>query len=406
MLQVPSVLAGVRILTEDIAGLPIQIKKRSSKGGWELDTEHRLNGVFRKPNPRETKNPFIKNMITNYLMNGSAYSVIARKGGLPCQLIGLARQARPRIPNDPATTDLFYEVYSPYFGSLDIGVGKSRGSKARSRLVSEADLIKLTGIKILSDSEEYLSPLTACSEVVTLAAAIQYAQGLMFRNGVAAQGIITSKKSMQPDQIDMYQANLTKMLSGVQNTGGFAFMAGEFDIHEFTGSKPIDMDYTNITELLGRQTFRTLRIPLHKGGFEDKDAAATVEEQNIRYVNESIKSMTNPLEEQFNDKLLMESERDTYRIEFNYDSMFTPSRKDQFDMFQTGINSSIINPNEARDELGMPGIGEEGELFTRPLNTGTLGDNSAVSQLPMTQTSSNEKQDTKTKSTTRKARAK
>ncbi|OUI81664.1 hypothetical protein HK22_02060 [Gluconobacter sp. DsW_056] len=280
---------------------------------------------------------------------------------------------------------LFYDVYSPYFGSLDIGFGPQRSSGNRSRRVGETDIIKLTGIKLSVDSEDFLSPLTANTELISLCAAVQYSQGLMFRNSISAQGLVISKKAMTPDKWDEMGAHLTNTLTGVQNTGGFGFIAGEFDIHEFQNSKPIDMDYTAITELLCRQVYRILRIPPGKGGFEDKDASATTEEQNLRYVNETLKAYTAPLAEQFNNKLLLESERENYRIEFNFDSMFTPSRKDMVDMFQTGINSSIFNPNEAREELGMPGAGPEGDIFTRPLNTGTLGDNSEVSQLPMTQ---------------------
>src|SRR5215469_11005873 len=49
-LQSAAVYGCTKCIGEDIAGLPVQVRRKQSGGGWVIDDEHPLNDLFKRPN--------------------------------------------------------------------------------------------------------------------------------------------------------------------------------------------------------------------------------------------------------------------------------------------------------------------------------------------------------------------
>ena len=87
-LQSAAVYGCTKCIGEDIAGLPVQVRRKTANGGWAVDEKHPLNTLFRRPNRLMTAFQFWTYYLTAYCLRGNAYAVIVRDDdGFPVELI-------------------------------------------------------------------------------------------------------------------------------------------------------------------------------------------------------------------------------------------------------------------------------------------------------------------------------
>jgi hypothetical protein len=69
-LQSAAVYACTKCISEDIACLPVQIRRKQAGGGWVIDERHPLNLLFRRPNRLVTAFQFWTYYLTAYCLRG------------------------------------------------------------------------------------------------------------------------------------------------------------------------------------------------------------------------------------------------------------------------------------------------------------------------------------------------
>ena len=80
-MQMTAVYSCVRILSEAVAGLPLQFYKYNDSGGKEKAVDHPLYFLLHdEPNPEMTSFVFRETLMTHLLLWGNAYSQIIRNG--------------------------------------------------------------------------------------------------------------------------------------------------------------------------------------------------------------------------------------------------------------------------------------------------------------------------------------
>lgn len=77
-------------------------------------------------------------------------------------------------------------------------------------------------------------------------------------------------------------------------------------------------------------------------------------------------------EQEINDKLFYFSEKNTTFAEFNVDGLLRGDTKARFETYQKGIQSGIINPNQARQMENWNKY-EGGDTFYMPMNIQPVG---------------------------------
>lgn len=74
-----NIAVAVRAVSDSIAGLPIEIKRKILKDGeevWENDTDHTLNELFAEPNRFNDGNQVIKHFCQSLIVTGNGYALI------------------------------------------------------------------------------------------------------------------------------------------------------------------------------------------------------------------------------------------------------------------------------------------------------------------------------------------
>jgi len=77
-MQVATAYACCRVLAEDIAKLPIRLRRRQKGGGSVVDLDHPINRLLWRPNPWQTPFDFKSYLVYSLALVGNGYSYIVR----------------------------------------------------------------------------------------------------------------------------------------------------------------------------------------------------------------------------------------------------------------------------------------------------------------------------------------
>ena len=115
-----AVHACVRVLSEDVAALPLNVYRRTKEGGKEKAKDHPLFDLLHyQPNPEMTAISFRSALMVNVLLEGNAYAYIEydRAGKIMGLWPLISTQVRPYRTEAGA---IRYRVGSQDFGAYDI----------------------------------------------------------------------------------------------------------------------------------------------------------------------------------------------------------------------------------------------------------------------------------------------
>ncbi len=113
-MQIVTVYACVRLLSNTIAGLPLHLYRYTGDGeDKELATDHPLYKIlYRQPNPEMSSFSFWEALMCHLLLWGNAYAQIVRDG--KNEILGLypLLPENMEIDRDPKSGDLFYTYHA------------------------------------------------------------------------------------------------------------------------------------------------------------------------------------------------------------------------------------------------------------------------------------------------------
>ena len=174
-LQSAAVYGCTKCISEDIACLPVQVRRKTADGeGWVIDRQHPLNRLFRRPNRLMTAFQFWAYLLTAYCLRGNAYAVIERdRNGAPVELI-------PVTP-DRVTVRLSVVDGSPWYlvNAKQIGIGV---------WVAPEDMLHMRNMSV--DGYLGLSPIACAQDVIGLSLAAQQHGAILFRQGGQISGVL------------------------------------------------------------------------------------------------------------------------------------------------------------------------------------------------------------------------
>ena len=132
-MQMTAVYSCVRILSEAVAGLPLQFYRYNDNGGKEKAVDHLLYFLLHdEPNPEMTSFVFRETLMTHLLLWGNAYSQIIRNG--KGEIVALYPLMPDRMTVDRDEHGRLYYQYLVYDGDdVDGRTGTGSESKWKNR---------------------------------------------------------------------------------------------------------------------------------------------------------------------------------------------------------------------------------------------------------------------------------
>lgn len=179
-MQMTVVYSCVRILSEAIAGLPLQFYRYTESDGKEKAVDHPLYFLLHdEPNPEITSFVFRETLMTHLLLLGNAYAQIIRNGR--GEVIALYPLMADRMSvNRDRDGQLYYEytVYSDDAPTV-------KGSTVR---LTPTDVLHIPGLGF--DGLVGYSPIAMAKNAIGMAIACEEYGAKFFANGAAPSGVL------------------------------------------------------------------------------------------------------------------------------------------------------------------------------------------------------------------------
>ena len=328
--QLSAVWACVRLLAETVASMPVKAYKKTDKGRVEVE-DHWFIELLETPNQYMTQVEFLETLMLNLALHGNAYCQVETLAGRVRSLLPLmTAQMQTRLLSDGSVVHYYF-----YAGDVKAFASDSIWHT------------KLFGNGIIGKS-----PLAFARNTMGIGQAAEQSVSNVYTNGGKRSGVLSIDKLLTPEQRTAIRQNFATLTTG-DDTRLLVLEAGM----TFDG---ISMSPQDI-ELLASRRFQIEEICRFFGVpsvLINDTAGSTTWGSGIQQIVDgfyrlSLRPYLERLEASIERYLLGAGEEDI-EIEFDFDSLLRSDITTRFEAYRTGIQGSILTPNEARAMEGLP----------------------------------------------------
>lgn len=361
-MQVSAVWACVRLLSETVASLPVNVYRKTDNGRELAPDFWFARLMARKPNRYQTKLEFFETMMLNLALHGNAYAKIDRLGGQIRSIMPLmSAQITPSLLDDGSIA-YAYEAD----GNVDVYAESSIWH------------IKLYGNGIVGKS-----PLAFGRNMIGIAQAAEQVVTNIYTNGGKRSGVLSLDRLLTPEQRDQVRANFSTLTTGTDERLLVLEMGMKFD--------PVAMSPQDI-ELLSSRKFQLEEICRWFGVpsvlVNDTSGSTTwgsgIEQLVSGFYKLNLRPYLERIEASVSSNLFSQAEADEYEFEFDFEGLLRSDLKSRIDAYKSAVAGTIMTPNEVRKIEGLPRMDGGDELLSQvnmsPL--GKLGQAQAMPQAP------------------------
>ena len=351
-LRYTAVYAAIKLLSENIAGLPKDVLVKTDDGGYLPASDHPAFKLLSgDPNPYTDAFTFWFTINAWLQGKGNAFAIIRSEKGRPVEL----HQVNPDwVQIVIVEGEKVYVVKSdnPDFAFLD-------GTYLEHEMLHFM-LFTLNGIV-------GIDPISYNAAAIGEGIAAQKFTSDFFRTGGAIKGVLETDQALGDDD---YEAFMKHYKATAGN--------GETPLLEY-GFKYKSVNLSpEAAQLISSKTFtiddiaRIFCIPPHMLAEMSHATFSNIEAQNIFFGSYSLRPICKRLEKQLERKLFLPSEVGKYHVKFDLNGLMRGDATARAGFYEKGINTGWMTPNEARELEGLrrlPGL----DVPRMPLNYTTVG---------------------------------
>jgi len=350
-LQLPVVLACVRVLAESFSVLPLKLYRKGSNSR-ALITKHWLYDLIsRRPNSYQTPFEWREMMQGHLALRGNAYNeIIADRRGNITELMPL-HPDRIRIEYLSGADDFQYRYrYTDRMGNV--------------RVLTRGEVWHIRGLS--SDGIQGMSPIALMRESVGMGLAAQEYGARFFQNDAKPGGgwIEFPGNFKDKPARDTFRESFQDAQTGL-NRGKVAVLEYGMKFHEL-GLTNKDSQFLEARQFQVGDIARMFRIPPHLVGDLSKATFSNIEQQSLDFVIHTMTPWSERWESSIESNLLLESDQDI-DVEFDFTALLRGDQAARSMFYHNGIMDGWMTRNEARGSEGREPLDGLDEPL-RPLN--------------------------------------
>jgi len=376
-LAIPAVYAAVRVITDNVAVLPIMLHRRI-EGGKERATDHPLYRLLHdEPNPWMTPFTFKETLQGHLLLWGNAYAEIVRDGsGQPVALWPLRPPDVQKIQRT-ASGDLLYTYRVPSGGGSGVSGqngGTGDGTAATKRAgelveIPQRNMFHLRGLS--SDGIIGYSPITLHREALGLALAAEEYGARFFGNNASPGGVLQTKARLSDQAATRLKESWEGAHRGLTEAHRVAILEEGVEWKQ-VGLPPGDAQFIETRKFQLTEISRLFRVPPHKINDLDRATYSNIDKLEQAFALDGVLPWLVRWEEQITKDLLLPRDRATYFAEFKMDAQWRADIKTRYEAYGMGRQWGWLSPNDIREFENMNPI-EGGDEYLSPINMQPLG---------------------------------
>ena len=340
---------GVRMISETVGSLPLNVYKRRPTRGQDVWREHPVHPLLHsEPNPEMTAMSFRQTLVGHAIGYGNAYAEIVRRGdGMPAQLWPLAPD---RVkPKRDENNDLWYEV---------------RIDNGGYAYLPAADVLHVPGLGF--DGICGYSLISVAMESIGINLAQEKYTGKFFSNGGHVSAVIETDNVLQDDTFARLKSEIAKNIGGLDNAHRIAILEAGLKL------KPTNITNGDAQLIEGKRLSiedwaRWLNMPPHKLKEMGHSTFSNIEHQNIEWVVDSIRPWLERFEQEYNRKLFRN--KNQFYTKHVVDGLLRGDHRSRNEAYAIGRNWGWLSANDVLEfEDRNPLPGDLGDIYLVPGN--------------------------------------
>ena len=342
-----AVWAAIKLLSESVAGLPVQVFRQDGDKK-ELDRSHSTyNLLHSEPNPLMSSFSFHQSMMFDVLINGNAYAHIHRDGSENAKWLEIINPNKVKV-----------EVNRRKWYKIEGIVGK----------IADRNMIHIVG---LSDNGIIgKSPIKVCQEAIGLGIAAEKFGAKFFGNGANMTGVLEAPFAMTPDQRKNLSNSWDNKNAGIEKSGGTAILEGGLK-YQRIGIPPDQAQFIATRKFQVNEIARIFNVPPHLIADLERSTNNNIEHQGIEFVTYSLLPWIRRFEQEYNRKLFKETDKPNYFAEFNLSGLLRGDATARAEFYVKLWGIGALNDNEIRG-LENKNPYEGGDKYFVPMNMTTV----------------------------------
>lgn len=324
-MQTTAVYACVRVLSEAIAGLPLNLYRYTPDGGREKTINHpRYRLLHDAPNPEMTSFIFRETLMSHLLLWGNAYAQIIRNG--TGQLI------------------YTYSKDSDEFGA---------DNRCQQIVLSQDEVLHVPGLGF--DGLIGYSPIAMAKNAIGISLAAEQYGALFFANGATPGGIL-EHPGIVKDPVKLRES-WHAQFSGT-NRHNVAVLEEGMTFQQLS-IPPDQAQFLETRKFQIDEIARIFRVPPHMVGDLEKSTFSNIEQQSLEFVKYTLNPWCVRWEQAMNQQLVLPSERSQVFTKFNVDGLLRGDYQSRMNGYAIGRQNGWLSANDIRELEDMNRIPAE-----------------------------------------------
>lgn len=344
-MQLSTVWACVRLLSETVSTLPLKLYRRMPDGSRQPATSHPLYRVLCiKPNAEMTPGRFMLTVVASLVIRGNAF---IEKKYVGSRIVALV----PLLPQ-------LMTVKRLKTGKLEYTYTEN-GTK---RVLTESQIMHIRGFGM--DGVAGMMPVNAGRDVIGAAMSADEAAAKFFENGMQASGFLSQDTGrLTAPQREELRKSLVAF-SGSKNAGKLMVLEGGLKYQGVT----MDPEAAQMLETRAFQIeeiCRWFRVPPMMVGHMEKASswASSVEGMNLQFLTNTLRPLLDNIEQEIIRCLITEAEADTYYAEFAVEGLLRADLNARREWYASALQNGWMNRDRVAALENMPPI-PGGDIYT------------------------------------------
>lgn len=333
--RLAAVYRSIAVISETIATLPFSLFETRENGNKFLAINHPTYKIYTsEPNRFQTWFDFKLHLVAQALTNGNGYAYIRRdRNGA---VLGFEPLSGGECVPYYVKTGKEHYLYYYVFGDI----------------VEARDIIH---IKCLGfDGVIGKSPIELARDTIGAGIAQQKFTAAMYKNGLNLKGTLETPAKLSVTALERLKDNLNQF-KGASNSAGTLILEEGLN-YKAMSLNPVDAQFIESKQYTLEDIARLYGVPQHKIGKLDRSTNNNIEAQDLEFYKNTISPWEERIEQEFNRKVLLSSQKGIYKHEFDNSKLLRTDTKARMEWIQGMFSKGAITPNEIRILEGLNAI--------------------------------------------------
>ena len=334
-MQVTAVFACIRLLSENIASLPLSIYRTTESGKVKATDRTDYSVLHDVANPECDSFQFWQVVIANMLIYGRAYAEVVRNYG--GEIVQMWNITTPYVKanRNSATGELEYVVTSPNKEVFTL----------RKDQIFRVDWFSLDGLNIFK-------PLQLAQNAIGLGIAAEEFASNYFKNGANVGGVVEYPNEMETEQVEEFRKSTREAYSGLSNTARIMFLEQGSKFTKVTNT-PEESQMLDTRKFQVREVARFYNVQPHMIGDLEQATFSNIEQMSLNFVMYTLRPYFVRIEKAYAAQEFSAEERKTLYARFNAEGLLRGDYAARMAGYAVARNNGWMSANDIREKEEM-----------------------------------------------------